>query len=337
MRRGFLPSASITQIAGASPVFARQKATYLPSGDSLARKSQTGGSTLRQDGDAPVARVEPADLGAASGELGLEVAVEVVDVGALRLEFPRDLGSREASGKEDGAVARPGGHVRSASPSFRVAVGRREPHGLSAGEHAVFAAIGATDADVGPVVPRVFAGEAVDVEDPAPVRRPTGAEVEVPRLGGDADAVRSVGVAGPDLVALRTREMEGNPPPVGTEAQAIGEALAGASELACVGPVEANAEDLADLLAHDLHQDSVVAQQEGRGHEWCQSILGADFVQGTGLEVVEPEVRRSLGVVLVERPPRAVAPRFHAQEDHTPAVGEHRRPVARSPGRACRS
>ena len=55
--------------------------------------------------------------------------------------------------------------------------------------------------------------------------------------------------------------MEGNPPPVGAEAQAIGKPLAGASELARVGPVEANAEDLADLVAHDLHQDPVVAQQ----------------------------------------------------------------------------
>ena len=41
--RGLRPSASITQIAGAAPVLARQKAMYLPSGDSLARKSQTGG------------------------------------------------------------------------------------------------------------------------------------------------------------------------------------------------------------------------------------------------------------------------------------------------------
>ena len=182
MRRGFLPSASITQIAGGPPVFARQKATYLPSGDSLARKSQTGGSLLRQYGDPPVARVEPANLGAASSEFGLVVAVEVVDIGALRLEFPGNLGSRKAARKEDGAVAGPCGHVRSASPSFRVAVRRREPHGLSAREHAVLAAIGATDADIGPVVPRFFAGEAVDIEDPASVRRPTGAEVEVPRL-----------------------------------------------------------------------------------------------------------------------------------------------------------
>src|SRR5439155_15534075 len=177
-------------------------------------------------------------------ELGLELAVEVVDVRALRLEFPRHLGTRQAAREEDGAVAGPCGHVRPTAPRLRVAVGRREPHGLAACEHPVLAAIGATDADVGPVVPRVFAGSAVDVEDPAAVRRPARAEVEVTRLRGDADPVRTVGVAGPDLVTLRAREVEGDPSAVGTEAQAIGESLAGARELARVGPVEENAEDL---------------------------------------------------------------------------------------------
>src|SRR5690349_2060019 len=59
----------------------------------------------RQDGDTPVARVKPADLGAAAGELGLEVAVEVVDVGAPRLVFPGDPGTRQAAREEDEAVA----------------------------------------------------------------------------------------------------------------------------------------------------------------------------------------------------------------------------------------
>src|SRR5687768_14077737 len=43
-RRGLLPSDSPTQMAGRCPVFARQKRIQCPSGDSLARKSQTGGS-----------------------------------------------------------------------------------------------------------------------------------------------------------------------------------------------------------------------------------------------------------------------------------------------------
>src|SRR5262249_17884949 len=124
---------------------------------------------LRQDGDAPVARVEPADLGAASRELGLVVAVEVVDVGPLRLEVPGDLGTGEARREEDGAVAGPGRHVGSAAAGLRVAVARREPHGLPAREHAVLAAVGAADADVGPVVPRVLGGAVVDVEDPSAV------------------------------------------------------------------------------------------------------------------------------------------------------------------------
>ena len=211
--------------------------------------------------DPSVARIEPADLGAAAGEFGFEVAVEVVHVGALGLVFPGDLGARQPAREEDRAVVGPRGDVRAASPRLRVAVGGREPHGLAAREHAVFAAIGAADADVGPVVAWVLARVAVYVEDPVPVRRPVRAEVEVPWLGGDPDAIRAVGVAGPDLVALRTCEVERDPQPVGTEAQPIGEPLAGPCEFARVGAVEPDAEDLADVLAYDLHEEPVVLQQ----------------------------------------------------------------------------
>ena len=93
------------------------------------------------------------------------------------------------------------------------------------------------------------------------------------------DPVRTVGVAGPDLVALRTREVEGDPLAVGTEAQAIRESLAGPRELAWVGPVEANAEDLADVLAHDLHKEPVGLRREAGpasrtvpGGPWCRSL-----------------------------------------------------------------
>ena len=39
---------------------------------------------------------------------------------------------------------------------------------------------------------------------------------------------------------------------------------------------------------------------------------------------MNPEVRRGLRVILVERPPGAVAPGLHAQKDHATAVGEDR-------------
>ena len=71
-----------------------------------------------------------------------------------------------------------------------------------------------------------------------------------------------------------------DPSAVGTEAQAIGESLAGARELARVGPVETHAEDLADVLANDLHEQPVgLAQEEGRRLERRQPILGADLLQ----------------------------------------------------------
>ena len=290
MRRGFLPSASITQIAGAPPVFARQNAMYLPSGDSLARKSQTGGSlcvrtvTRPSRGSSRQISVPP------RASSGLKSRLKWSTSGRFGWNSQGTLDPGKRRGKRMRAVAGPCGHVRTASSCLRIAVSRREPHRLAAREHPVFAAIGSPDADVGPVVTRVFAGLAIDVKDPAAVRRPARAEVEVTRLRGDADAVRTVGVARPDLVTLRTREVECDPLTVGAQAQAIGESLAGARELAWVGPVEANAEDLADILAHHLHEEPVgLTQQEGRRLERCQSILGADLLQGTGLKVVNPD------------------------------------------------
>ena len=72
-------------------------------------------------------------------------------------------------------------------------------------------------------------GMAVDVEDPFPVRRPARAEVEVARLRGDPDPIRAVEIAGPDLVALRAGQMEGDALSVRAQAQAIGQPFAGAA------------------------------------------------------------------------------------------------------------
>jgi hypothetical protein len=119
--------------------------------------------------------------------------------------------------------------------------------------------------------------------------------------------------------------MEGNPFAVGTLAQSVREAFAGMRELARVRPVEANAKDLADILAHNLHQEPVGSTQQKRGRlERCEAILGANLLQGTILEVVNPEMCRGLRVILAERPPRAVAPRLHAQNKDAMAVGKDR-------------
>src|SRR5207253_1717225 len=67
-----------------------------------------------------------------------------------------------------------------------------------------------------------------------------------------------------------------------------------------------------------------LTQQEGRRLERRQAILRADLFQGTVLEVVDPEVRRRLRVILAERPPGAIAPGLHTQKNHATAVGEDR-------------
>ena len=51
---------------GGAAVVARQKAMGLPSGDSLARKSQTGGSLVVRCVSRPSRGIEPADLRAAA-------------------------------------------------------------------------------------------------------------------------------------------------------------------------------------------------------------------------------------------------------------------------------
>ena len=125
-------------------------------------------------------------------------------------------------------------------------------------------------------------GPAVDVEDPAAVGRPARAEVEVARFRRDADPVRTIGVTRPDLVTLRACEMVSDPFAVGTQAQAIGKSLAGPRELARVRPVEANAEDLADVLPHDLHEQPVSLPEQEEpasrtvpGDPWCRSLSGS--------------------------------------------------------------
>jgi len=201
-----LPSASITQIPGAPPVSARTERDVLAVRGFASRgKIPERRVALRQDGDTTLARVDTADLGAASGELGLEVAVEVVDIGALRLVFPGDPGIRQTS-RGRGWSRR--GSTRAGSIHRRASLDRRRFAAnhidLPLVSNPVLAPIRAPDADVGPVVPRVFGGSAVDVEDPA--ARPATSSC---RSRGDPAARRRgpgfepSAVAGPDLVTLR--------------------------------------------------------------------------------------------------------------------------------------
>ena len=46
---------------------------------------------MREVRNPPIARVEPADFRAAAGKVRLEIAIKVIGIRTLRLEFPRDL------------------------------------------------------------------------------------------------------------------------------------------------------------------------------------------------------------------------------------------------------
>src|SRR5213079_2197457 len=94
-------------------------------------KIPDGRVTLRQAHDRAILWIEAANFRTAAGEFRFEVAVEVISVGTLRLEFPRDLRARKFPREQDVTVARPSGHVRTAATVLRPTVGRRKPVGLS--------------------------------------------------------------------------------------------------------------------------------------------------------------------------------------------------------------
>src|SRR5262249_28917274 len=188
-----------------------------------------------------------------------------------------------------------------------ITVRRGEPHRLPARDHAVFAAVRAADTDIRPVVTGILSIEAVDVHDPLSIRRPVGSEVEMLRFAGKADAVRSVNVAGPDLITLRAGQMKSHSSSVGAEAQTVRQSVTSASELACVAPVKTDVVNLPDLLANDLHEDSIVAHHQSWRHKGGQTIFDTNLIQCAAFEVVHPKVGRSLRVILVERPAWAIA------------------------------
>src|SRR5437879_13742314 len=101
-----------------------------------------------------------------------------------------------------------------------MAIGRGEPHRLSARDNAVFASVGAADAHAGPVVSRTLPIKTIDVQNPPSIGRPVGAEVEMLRLRGNTDAVRSIPIACPDLITLRAGQMISHASAVRAEAQA---------------------------------------------------------------------------------------------------------------------
>src|SRR5688572_28003003 len=73
-------------------------------------KVPDGRVTVREADDGVVRRVEPADFRAAAGEGRLEIAVEMVRVGTLRLEFPRDLRAGNLAREKNLSVPHPPGH-----------------------------------------------------------------------------------------------------------------------------------------------------------------------------------------------------------------------------------
>lgn len=271
-----------------------------------------------------IAGAEAADLRAAARHLRLAVAVEVVGVRALGLILPRDLRVGQPAGDQDGSVEGPGGHVGSTASMLRIPVGRCKPVGLPLREESGLSAIRAADADIGPVMAGIRFIAAVLVENPLTIRRPARSEEEMVGIPCEACAVGAVDIARPDLVPAWTREMERDATAVRAEAQSVGQSLACARKLPRVCAIEVHAEDLPDPISHYLHENTIVAHEQGRGIENGKPLPIGDLSERLLIEVVDPEVRGSLRIVLLKRTSRTVTPLLHAQEDHAATIGEER-------------
>src|SRR3989442_8364821 len=149
-------------------------------------------------------------------------------------------------------------------------------------------AVRTADADVRPVVPGAALEVTVLVQNPLPVGRPARAKIEMVRVSEDADAICAVRIARPDLVASRAREMERYAPSVRAKTQPVREPFAGPRKLAGVGAIELHAENLPDLVPHDLHEDALIADEQRRRVENCEALAGRDFRQRIAVEIVKP-------------------------------------------------
>lgn len=266
--------------------------------------------------------IEQSDTDATARGFGFVIAVEVVEIGLADAVLPGDDGSRKAAGEEDFSVTRPLKKIGTGSAGFGGAVGGGEPHLHTGGESAIFGAIAFADADIGSVVTGIGGGNAIGVEEPLIIGRPTGSEEEMAGFGLDELTMVALKIAGPDLITLGRGEVVGDAFAIVAEAEAVGETFAGSGEITGVCAVEIHADDATDAILDDLHEEAIFADEEGGGFEGGDAVFGADFLKGACFEIVDPGVGGSLGVVFVEGFSGAVAARFHAEEEDAVSIRE---------------
>src|SRR5437870_6669938 len=101
---------------------------------------------------------------------------------------------------------------------------------------------------------RIIRRLAVLISQPLPVPGPGRSEKNVSWARRDPYPTAAFQVRGPNLVPGTRRKMISHTPAIGTQAEAIRKTILGPSELARLGAVQIHAEDLADLVANNLHQ-----------------------------------------------------------------------------------
>ena len=163
---------------------------------------------------------------------------------------------------------------------------------------------------------------AVLVKQPRAIRRPGRAEVKMIAVSNHENAPGAVGVAGADLIALRTGEMERDATAIGTEFESVGQTFAGAREIPRVAAIQVHADQRAAFIAQHLDQHPVFTQQQHGGVVNAEPVARGDFLQRVPVKIVNPNPLRSLAKILLERTSWSIAPLFHTGENHPASVGK---------------
>src|SRR5208282_1539658 len=161
---------------------------------------------------------------------------------------------------------------------------------------------------------------AVLIEDPIPVGRPTRSEVQMIWRARHQHLVRTIDVTAKDPVRWRARNVQRDALAVRAQTNAIRETFVGLRDLLLMSAVQVHRKQTCPAALNDLDDHPLLARQNHtRSIKWRDSLRFGNLGKRAAVQIVYPDMRWDLMVVLVE----GFAVRInllHAQEDHPPAI-----------------
>src|SRR5258706_7935417 len=106
---------------------------------------------------------------------------------------------------------------------------------------------------------------------------------------------------------------------IGAKTESVRQSLARFGDIASLRTIELHHHRSPDFVFDDLYEQTLIAKQQHRRFKWRNPILSAYLLQRSGDQIMHPNVRWRLRVILVKRFPRPVPARFHAEEYHAAA------------------